>query len=103
MDLQRELDKRGHDVGEVDGRLGAGTRKAVKAMQFKYGLPADSWPTEELIARLHNDTSASPPPSAQRAPSPAQANADVPPPERHRASARRQPAKSMPSAAGASC
>jgi lytic murein transglycosylase len=86
MDLQRELDKRGHDVGEVDGRLGAGTRKAVKAMQLKYGLPADSWPTTELIARVHNDTIASPPPSAKQTPSPARANASAPQPERHKVS-----------------
>jgi len=24
----------------------------VKAMQIKYGLPADSWPTAELLARM---------------------------------------------------
>jgi hypothetical protein len=24
----------------------------VKAMQMKYGLPADSWPTAELLARM---------------------------------------------------
>ena len=28
------------------------TRHAVKAMQIKLGLPADSYPTPELIARL---------------------------------------------------
>jgi lytic murein transglycosylase len=68
MDLQEQLAKRGHDVGKVDGRLGSGTRKAVKAMQLKYGMPADSWPTAELIARLHNDTGAGPSPSASAAP-----------------------------------
>ena len=30
----------------------AETRAAVKEMQIKYGLPADSWPTSELTARL---------------------------------------------------
>ena len=25
---------------------------AVKAMQLKYGLPADAWPTADLLARL---------------------------------------------------
>ncbi len=52
MELQRLLQKQGHDVGQVDGRLGAGTRKAVRKAQLKYKLPADSWPTTELIARL---------------------------------------------------
>ena len=55
MELQRQLQKRGFDVGEIDGRLGAGTRKAVRTMQVQYGLPADSWPTVELVARLEGD------------------------------------------------
>ena len=55
MELQRQLARRGLDVGEVDGRLGNGTRKAVATMQLKYGMPADAWPTEELIARLQNE------------------------------------------------
>ncbi|RDV05765.1 lytic murein transglycosylase [Undibacter mobilis] len=55
MELQRQLQKRGFDVGEVDGRLGAGTRKAVRTMQVQYGMPADSWPTDELIARLQSE------------------------------------------------
>ena len=53
MELQRLLQKQGHDVGQVDGRLGAGTRRAVRKAQLKYKLPADSWPTAELIAKLH--------------------------------------------------
>lgn len=60
MELQRQLAKRGLDVGEVDGRLGAGTRKAVATMQLKYGMPADAWPTEELIARLQSERNPAP-------------------------------------------
>ncbi len=51
-DLQMQLSKRGLNVGSVDGKLGSGTRAAVKAMQQKFALPADSYPTAELIARL---------------------------------------------------
>jgi lytic murein transglycosylase len=51
-ELQRQLVKRGFDVGEVDGRLGAATRTAVKAMQKKFNMPADSYPTPELLAVL---------------------------------------------------
>jgi lytic murein transglycosylase len=51
-DLQRMLAKRGYEVGEADGRLGNATRGAVKKAQIKLGLPADSWPTAELLARL---------------------------------------------------
>lgn len=51
-ELQTLLKRRGYDVGEIDGKLGAGTRKAVKEMQIKFGLPADSYPTAELLAAL---------------------------------------------------
>jgi lytic murein transglycosylase len=52
MELQRLLNKHGFDAGDVDGKLGSGTRDAVKKAQLKVGLPADSWPTTELLARL---------------------------------------------------
>jgi len=51
-ELQRLLVQRGFDVGKTDGILGQKSRIAVKAMQVKYRLPADSWPTAELLARL---------------------------------------------------
>lgn len=51
-DLQQLLARRGYDVGKIDGILGQKSRTAVKAMQVKFGLPADSWPTAELLARL---------------------------------------------------
>ena len=50
--LQRKLQARGHDVGKVDGILGAGTRAAVKAEQIRLGLPADAWPTPGLLGKL---------------------------------------------------
>jgi len=53
MDLQRLLIKAGYEgVGDVDGKIGSGTRAAVKKAQLKLGLPADSYPTVELIERL---------------------------------------------------
>ncbi|MCA0872695.1 lytic murein transglycosylase [Seohaeicola saemankumensis] len=51
-DLQRKLAARGYDVGAVDGILGARTRAAVQAEQARLGLPADAWPTPELLSRL---------------------------------------------------
>ncbi|MFX9818455.1 peptidoglycan-binding protein, partial [Acinetobacter baumannii] len=39
-ELQQLLIKRGFMEGEADGKIGAGTRKAVKAAQIKLGLPA---------------------------------------------------------------
>jgi peptidoglycan hydrolase-like protein with peptidoglycan-binding domain len=50
--MQDMLTYAGYDVGSVDGFLGLKTRHAVKAMQLKYGLPADSYPTAELFARM---------------------------------------------------
>ena len=50
--LQTKLSKRGYDVGKVDGILGAGTRAAVQSVQQELGLPADAWPTKELLSRL---------------------------------------------------
>ena len=50
--LQSKLAARGHDVGKVDGILGAKTRAAVQAEQQRLGLPADAWPTPALLNRL---------------------------------------------------
>jgi lytic murein transglycosylase len=54
MELQRLLVERGYDVGKIDGLLGAGTRAAVKEVQMQLGLPADSYPTPELVDRLRD-------------------------------------------------
>jgi lytic murein transglycosylase len=55
MELQRLLNKQGYEgVGEPDGKVGNGTRIATKKAQLKVGLPADSYPTAELIERLRN-------------------------------------------------
>jgi lytic murein transglycosylase len=51
-ELQQLLVRAGFDVGKIDGVMGQQSRSAVKAMQIKFGLPADSWPTAELLARM---------------------------------------------------
>jgi lytic murein transglycosylase len=51
-ELQQLLVRAGFTVGKVDGVMGQQSRSAVKAMQIKYGLPADSWPTAELLAHM---------------------------------------------------
>ena len=50
--LQQLLIARKMLTGEADGRLGASTRPAVKKAQVMVGLPADAYPTQELIDRL---------------------------------------------------
>jgi lytic murein transglycosylase len=59
-ELQRILTRQGYDVGKVDGKLGLATRAGVKQAQLKLGLPADSYPTADLIARLGGSVSAAP-------------------------------------------
>jgi peptidoglycan hydrolase-like protein with peptidoglycan-binding domain len=39
-------------VGTIDGKVGTATRAAIKKMQIKFGLPADSYPSPELLAKL---------------------------------------------------
>jgi lytic murein transglycosylase len=51
-ELQQLLLRRGYEIGEADGKIGAATRASVKAAQLKLGLPPDSYPTEDLIERL---------------------------------------------------
>jgi lytic murein transglycosylase len=50
--LQEKLTALGHNVGEIDGILGAGTRDAVQKEQVRLGLPADAWPTADLLNAL---------------------------------------------------
>lgn len=50
--LQTKLAAMGYDVGKPDGVIGAQTRAAVRAVQQQVGLPADGWPTAELIAAV---------------------------------------------------
>jgi len=38
--------------GQLDGKLGLTTRAAVRQAQLKLGMPADSYPTVDLINRL---------------------------------------------------
>lgn len=52
MRLQKRLAALGHDVGKIDGILGAGTRAAVQKEQARLGLPADGWPTSALLDAL---------------------------------------------------
>ena len=52
QDMQLRLTSMGYDVGNADGILGAKTRAAVQAEQVRLGLPADAWPTQDLLNRL---------------------------------------------------
>ena len=51
-EMQILLARRGSDVGVPDGRLGVATRTAIRQAQQKLGLPADAYPSIELLDRL---------------------------------------------------
>jgi len=52
IELQELLVAQGYDVGEIDGKMGKASRAAVKDMQIKLGLPADSYPDAEFLDTL---------------------------------------------------
>ncbi len=51
-DIQTRLNAIGFDSGPPDGKVGPMTRAAVRAYQRSQGLPADGFPTLELLRRL---------------------------------------------------
>ncbi|MGF1630873.1 MAG: lytic murein transglycosylase [Kiloniellaceae bacterium] len=51
-EMQALLNARGYDAGKPDGLVGPQTREALRAYQAAQGLPADGYPTPEIIARL---------------------------------------------------
>mgnify|MGYP001797129956 CR=1 FL=1 len=50
--VQRLSNRRGFDSGGIDGNHGAKCRAAVKKAQLRFGLPAESYPSSELMDRL---------------------------------------------------
>ncbi len=50
--LQTALNARGFDSGTPDGVMGPATRSGVRAYQRSLNLPADGYPTLELLERL---------------------------------------------------
>lgn len=50
--LQTALNARGFDTGTPDGAVGPATRRGIRLYQRSEGLPADGYPTLELLQRL---------------------------------------------------
>lgn len=57
MRFQTDLMALGYDAGQLDGLLGRKTRIALRQYQLAHGLPADAYPTAEMLALLDNDAS----------------------------------------------
>ncbi len=51
-ELQTLLIQRGHDIGEVDGLIGAKTREAVKVEQARLGMKVDGHPGQKILKAL---------------------------------------------------
>lgn len=52
LELQTALNEREFDSGSPDGQMGPATRSAVRRYQRSIGLPADGYPSLELLQRL---------------------------------------------------
>ncbi len=50
--LQAALNGRGFDSGTPDGMMGPATRRGIRQYQRRLGLPADGYPTLDLLQRL---------------------------------------------------
>jgi membrane-bound lytic murein transglycosylase B len=50
--MQRKLNQLGFNVGGVDGVVGPGTRKGIRAWQKSRGFPADGYMEQTLFTRL---------------------------------------------------
>jgi lytic murein transglycosylase len=50
--LQAKLKDLGYEVGEIDGILGAKTRRSIQKVQKALNRPADAWPTIALLELL---------------------------------------------------
>ena len=51
-ELQTLLAARGHEIGEIDGMLGANSRRAIEAEQRSLGLPVNGRAGQKLLAAL---------------------------------------------------
>jgi hypothetical protein len=52
LELQTTLNARGFDSGKPDGMMGAATQRGIRNYQRSLGVPADGYPSLELLQRL---------------------------------------------------
>ncbi len=52
QELQQRLSAHGYYDGKLDGKIGEGSRSAIKALQAKLGLNPDGHPSMELLSTL---------------------------------------------------
>jgi membrane-bound lytic murein transglycosylase B len=54
QELQKRLSAHGYYDGEIDGKIGTGSRAAIKALQQRLGLAEDGHPSKELLVKLRS-------------------------------------------------
>lgn len=52
LELQRLLVRTGYYKGDIDGRIGSGTRRALRRFQARIGVAADGHPNLDILKRL---------------------------------------------------
>ncbi|NNL66055.1 MAG: peptidoglycan-binding protein [Myxococcales bacterium] len=52
LEVQEALVALGYDIGEIDGRIGPNTRKAIRAFQQEQGLRVDGNPSDALLEQM---------------------------------------------------
>ena len=52
QELQQRLSAHGYYDGEIDGKIGTGSRAAIKALQQRLGMAEDGHPSKELLLKL---------------------------------------------------
>ncbi|MBP0439300.1 lytic murein transglycosylase [Tianweitania sediminis] len=55
QELQQRLTMNGYYDGKIDGKIGSGSREAIKAFQAKRGLNADGHPSKEVLTTLRSN------------------------------------------------
>ena len=54
QELQKRLSAHGYYDGEIDGKIGTGSRAAIKALQQRLGMAEDGHPSKELLLKLRS-------------------------------------------------
>ncbi|WP_407965708.1 lytic murein transglycosylase [Bartonella sp. C271] len=52
IELQSRLEKLGDYQGEIDGKIGTASKKAIKAFQLRHGLEANGYPSYETLSHI---------------------------------------------------
>ncbi|AQX28348.1 membrane-bound lytic murein transglycosylase B [Bartonella sp. JB15] len=52
IELQSRLATLGDYEGEIDGKIGTASKKAIKAFQLRHGLEANGYPSYETLSHI---------------------------------------------------